>query len=181
MDLVPLSKLGKRISIIGMSSAGKSTLAQALAKKLYLSCLHLDSIAHAPHTNWERRPDDDFFADVDAFLKDNDTWVMEGNYSNCMPRRFERTDSVIWVDNLSKMGFLWRYINRSLRNDKSRHGRLEGAQSELNWGMITHYMFKHPRNREKYKPLLKEYNIDPVMIRSMKELKAYYHYWGLQR
>lgn len=181
MDLVPLSKLGKRISIIGMSSAGKSTLADALSRKLDVPCLHLDQIAFKKNTNWARRPDEEFLDDLDRFLQEHDEWVMEGNYSFCMSKRLPLTDSVIWVDNQSKSGFLWRYITRSLINNKERKGRLEGAVKEFNWEMITHYLFKHPDNTKKYSSLLKDHNIDPVMIRSMRALKAYYDYWDLSR
>jgi adenylate kinase family enzyme len=44
--MIPLENLGKRISIIGLSSGGKSTLAKALGEKLQVNVCHLDQIAH---------------------------------------------------------------------------------------------------------------------------------------
>ena len=77
--MVALHDLGNRICIIGLSSSGKSTLAQALGKKLNLNILHLDQIAHIPNTDWAPRDKALMTADHQAFLTDHTDWVIEGN------------------------------------------------------------------------------------------------------
>ncbi|MFS0491278.1 hypothetical protein [Leadbetterella byssophila] len=50
----------ERICIIGPSSSGKSTLAQALGEKFDLKVCFLDQMAHVPGTQWKRREDAEF-------------------------------------------------------------------------------------------------------------------------
>lgn len=56
------SELGDRICILGPSNSGKSTLADAIARKRHLSTVHLDQLFHLPNTDWEARPRDEFIA-----------------------------------------------------------------------------------------------------------------------
>lgn len=48
--------LGNRICIIGRSSCGKSTLADALGRKYHLPIVHLDKLYHLPHGAFISRP-----------------------------------------------------------------------------------------------------------------------------
>jgi adenylate kinase family enzyme len=50
-----LSDLGDRIVILGPSNSGKSTLADAIARKRGLQAVHLDLLFHLPNTDWEQR------------------------------------------------------------------------------------------------------------------------------
>lgn len=50
------SDLGDRICILGPSNSGKSTLADAIARKRGLEPIHLDLLHHLPNTDWEPRP-----------------------------------------------------------------------------------------------------------------------------
>lgn len=45
-----LSDLGDRICILGPSNSGKSTLADAIARKRGLTPIHLDLLFHLPNT-----------------------------------------------------------------------------------------------------------------------------------
>lgn len=184
-DLYPfphtLAGLGRRICIIGISNAGKSTLAQTLADKTGIPVTHLDQIAHIPHTDWVRRPEADFIADHDATIA-KDEWIIEGNYSRVhMAERFAHATAVIWLD-MGFWGFLRRYILRSLKSHIHRPGRLEGATGEFSWNLI-HYSWKHyPENREKYKDIIarnKTPDTPLIVIRSMRDLNRAYTRWDL--
>ena len=89
MSLLPLDALGDRIMVLGPSNAGKSTLATALSAKLKLPIVHLDQLQHLPNTDWEPRAEDDFKALHDEAILD-ERWIMDGNYSRLMRKRFER-------------------------------------------------------------------------------------------
>ncbi len=172
-----IAQLGGRICIIGPSNSGKSTLAESLAKKIGATTIHLDQMAHAPHTSWERRADKDFIADHDAAIA-SDLWVADGNYSVCMPQRFERATSVLWLDP-PLIGCLYRYGKRSAQRRSRRPGALDGATSEFSWALVKHTTLQYPKNRAKYEVLLKGRNIPILRIKSMRELKALYARWGL--
>ncbi len=173
-----LSDLGTRICIIGPSNSGKSTLADRLADKVGGQVCHLDQLAHKPHTNWERRPEEDFISDHNIFIR-QDVWVIDGNYSICMPQRFERSTAVIWLD-LPLIGFLWRYIARSVKNDPNRIGNLSGAKGQFSFGLIKYTFFRYPKNRKTYENLLSGYKNTFIRIGSMKELNKCYADWGLK-
>jgi adenylate kinase family enzyme len=74
-----LSDLGDRICILGPSNSGKSTLANAIARKRGLEAVHLDVLHHLPNTDWEPRSRDEFIALHDAAIA-GERWVMDGNY-----------------------------------------------------------------------------------------------------
>lgn len=57
-----LSDFGDRICILGPSNSGKSTLADAIARKRGLTPIHLDLLFHLPNTDWLQRPRDEFIA-----------------------------------------------------------------------------------------------------------------------
>ncbi len=144
--------LGMRICIIGRSSSGKSSLANRLGSKLKIPVYHLDQLAHLPHTNWQRRPNPELIAAHDKIIQ-TDKWIIEGNYSCCMPQRFQRATFVIWLDP-PVLGCLWRYIRRSLRRAPERVGGLVGAKGEFSFSLVRFTLFQYPKNRVKYKKLL---------------------------
>lgn len=77
-DMHTLDDLGSRICILGPSNSGKSTLAQAIARKRGLSVIHLDQLFHQPHTDWQPRPEEEFLRLHDQAIQQRQ-WVMEGN------------------------------------------------------------------------------------------------------
>lgn len=84
-----LAELGERICILGPSNSGKSTLADAIARKRGLPAIHLDRLYHLPHTNWQPRPGEAFVALHDQAIAD-ERWVIDGNYTKCMPQRLQQ-------------------------------------------------------------------------------------------
>ena len=144
--MVELEKLGRRICIIGAGSGGKSTLAQALGKKLNLPVCHLDQLAHIPNTNWKPRDKELLWIDHQHFMAQHPEWIIEGNYSYLMKERFAQASSIIWLD-MNGLGALWRYINRTLKSDQARPGNLEGANATMNVEMITNILFRAPKNK----------------------------------
>ena len=84
-----------RISIVGGSGTGKSTLCDILAKKLNLPAIHLDAINF--EANW---------VEIDKNKRDKiineraneDKWIIDGNYSKTLKESFGRADLIIWLD-----------------------------------------------------------------------------------
>ncbi|RPI82465.1 MAG: hypothetical protein EHM41_18300 [Chloroflexi bacterium] len=67
-----------RIAIVGTTAVGKSSLFQALSKKLEVPHIELDSFFWGP--NWTRTHSDLFRTKVSQALM-GDCWVTDGNYS----------------------------------------------------------------------------------------------------
>ena len=85
-----------KIAIIGYSGSGKSTLARKLAEHHKAPVLHLDAVHHLP--GWQERDAESEKAIIGAFLDENDSWIIDGNYSrDHYERRMEEADLIIMM------------------------------------------------------------------------------------
>lgn len=86
-----------RISVVGSSGSGKSTVSRRLGSALNLPCLELDSIMHQP--GWTPVDNDTFRARVDEFTR-QPRWVVDGNYTShgVADIVWPRADTVVWLD-----------------------------------------------------------------------------------
>ena len=130
-----LDVLGPRIAILGPPGAGKSTLARAVGRKLGLPVVHLDQLQHYPDTDWQMRPEAEFIALHDEAIAQS-CWLIDGNYSRCLPRRLDRATGVIRID-ISTLTSLYRYLRRSWF-ETGRAGALVGGRDSVKWLMIHH-------------------------------------------
>lgn len=160
--------LGNRICIIGPSSCGKSTLAEKIARIKGIALLHLDQAAHIPHTDWERKPFEEFRQIHDDFIA-ADAWVIEGNYHRLMPQRFARADTVIF-HKFNRFGCLYRFIRRAFLNSAERPGKLEGSRDHLNFEMINHICRVVPQNYQLYEHYISQNpGLNVILIKSFSQ------------
>jgi len=173
-----LAELGRRICILGPSNSGKSTLADAIARKRGLPAIHLDQLHHQPGTNWQPRPADEFATLHDTAIL-GDAWVMDGNYSRCLPQRLQRATGLILLD-ISTPLSLFRYARRCLSGG-ARPGGLEGACDSIKWEMIHHIAVVTPPNRRRYAEIYPRIPLPKVRLASARAIDACYRHWGLER
>ncbi|WP_370675320.1 AAA family ATPase [Pleomorphomonas sp. PLEO] len=173
-----LADLGDRICILGPSNSGKSTLAVAIGRKRGLSAVHLDQLYHLPGTDWVPRSNDEFVALHDDAIT-GDRWVMDGNYSICMPQRFERATGLILLD-VSTTVSLWRYFWRTLFQS-GRQGGLDGGRDSLKWEMVRHITVTTPNNRRRYAEMFKALALPKIHLSSADAIRRCYVDWGLDR
>ena len=128
--MLELSELGNRICIMGPSNSGKSTLADAIARKIRVPAVHLDLLFHLPGTNWEPRAFAEFKRLHDAAIT-TPRWVMDGNYSQLLPLRLTRATGLILLDIPMPLSLV-RYVRRSLRRGV-RFGSLQGGKDSVKW------------------------------------------------
>jgi len=117
----------RRVSVVGASGAGKSTLARALARRLALPHVELDSIYH--QADWVPLPAEDFMARVAAAVA-ADRWVIDGNYSAVRPLIWAHADTVIWLD-LPRRTVMRRLAWRTLRRVAGRAELWNGNRERL--------------------------------------------------
>lgn len=175
--MVALSELGDRICIMGPSNSGKSTLADAIARKNHIQAIHLDHLFHLPRTNWKLRPFAEFKVLHDAAI-DASHWVIDGNYSELLPQRLARATGFILLDVPAPLS-LFRYIRRSLLQ-RSRIGGLEGGRDSIKWEMLRHIMITAPRNRRRYAELLRTTELPKVYLVSARRINACFQQWELE-
>jgi adenylate kinase family enzyme len=123
----------QRVSVVGSSGSGKSTLARALAARLGLPHLELDSVYHQP--GWVPLPDDQFAQRVTAATA-GERWVIDGNYNRVRPLIWDRADTVIWLD-LPRRTVMRRLAWRTLRRVAGRaelwNGNRERWRNFFSW------------------------------------------------
>jgi adenylate kinase family enzyme len=177
-DRMKLLDLGDRICILGPSNSGKSTLADAIARKRGLEPIHLDLLHHLPNTDWEPRPKGEFIALHDAAIA-GERWVMDGNYSVGMPQRFQRATGLILLD-ISTPVSLLRYFRRTLF-ESDRLGALEGGRDSVKWDMIRHIAVTTPKNRQRYQAMFEQLDLPKLQLSSVRAIKQCFRQWGLAR
>lgn len=69
-----------RIILLGNAGAGKSTLSRKLAAKHPATQLSLDEVAFEGGT--ERRPLQDSIEDVERWIANHESWIIEGCYAD---------------------------------------------------------------------------------------------------
>jgi adenylate kinase family enzyme len=85
----------QRISVVGNSGSGKTTVASAIAEALGVPHLELDSVFHQP--DWQPLDTGEFRRIVSEFTA-ADGWVVDGNYSRVRDIIWGLADTVVWVD-----------------------------------------------------------------------------------
>lgn len=84
----------QRVSVVGVSGSGKTTVARELAARLSVPHIELDAIYHQP--GWAGLPAEEFRSRV-ADLVAAQGWVIDGNYSAVQPLIWQRADTVLWL------------------------------------------------------------------------------------
>ncbi len=87
-----------RILIFGNSGSGKSTLARRLASKHGIPILDLDGLVWSRSKYAVLRPEADILANLMAFVRSNDSWIVEGCYGSLMERLLGTCTEMIFVN-----------------------------------------------------------------------------------
>ncbi|HEY3313453.1 MAG TPA: hypothetical protein VGK00_17575 [Anaerolineales bacterium] len=148
----------RRIIVIGVTGAGKSTLAERLARQFNLVFVELDALHWLP--GWQELPDDQFRACVEqATLAPG--WVVAGNYSAARDITWPRAEAVIWLD-YPLWTVFWRLWRRTWRRWWTRE-LLWGSNYENLWPQfklwapqesLFGWLFKTYGRRKREYPLL---------------------------
>ena len=121
----------QRVAVVGSSGAGKSTLALALASRLGVPCLELDSVFHQP--GWTELDEPTFRSRVGAFVA-GEAWVVDGNYSRVRDLVLTRADTVVWLRMprpLVMRQVLWRTSWRVLLRRDLWNGNRESLRKAM--------------------------------------------------
>lgn len=173
-----LEQLGPRICVMGPSNSGKSTLAEAIARKQRLPLIHLDQLHHLPDTRWVPREPAVFYRLHDEAIR-QEKWVMDGNYTKCLRPRLERATGLILLD-VAVPTALLRYIRRCY-SSTSRIGGLNSGKEPVTWEMLKYITLTAPENRLRHRQLFEQLTLPKVMLASRRDINACYQHWDLRK
>lgn len=115
----------KRILVAGISGAGKTTMAQAVAERLHLPFHEMDSLKFTG-PDWATGPD---FVEQVAAIAVRPGWIIDSlGYPEVRDLLWEHADTVIWLD-YPRAVVMPRILRRSLRRTLFRE-RIFGGNVE---------------------------------------------------
>ena len=169
-----------KIAILGHSGSGKSTLAARLGKKHGIPVLHMDSVHFLP--GWVERPAEDMRRDVVRFLDENDSWVIDGNYSAVeQPRRLSEADQII-IMQFSRFSSLYRAWKRyRTYRGRDRESMAKGCPEKLDWAFVRWILWEG-RSKKKlahFRSIGETYPEKTVYIRNQRQLDEYMRREGI--
>ena len=172
----------RRVSIVGSSGSGKSTVGKALAQRLGVAHVELDSIRH--QAGWTELPDDEFIRRVEA-ASAGQAWVIDGNYSMAVRDGpvWRLADTVVWLD-LPRRTVMRQVTARSaarvFRRQELWNGNRERLRNLLSWdpeeSVIRWAWTRHASVRAVYEARLSESAgcpFDVVRLRSRREIDTW--------
>ena len=149
---------GQRISVVGTTGSGKTTVARQISNCLKLPFIELDALYW--DKNWTGVSDQIFRERVISATK-TEHWVIDGNYSRIRSLVWERADTVLYLDYSFGRTF-WqlftRTIKRSIQQEELWHGNREDLRrSFFSSDSIMLWMIKtYARRRKQYAMLMQQ-------------------------
>lgn len=171
----------RRVSVVGCSGSGKSTVARKLADILGVPCVELDAIHW--RSGWvEEEPD--VFVDRVREATRGDAWVIDGNYQSKVGTLvWELAELVVWVNPPRwrvMVQVTLRTLRRAARREELWNGNREG------WGGLRLWSSSDSVIRwawESYAPQIERYEAamaDPshahlrfVRLRSRRDVERF--------
>jgi adenylate kinase family enzyme len=166
----------KRVSVIGGSSTGKTTVSRELASLLGVPHIELDALHH--DAGWQEAPADVLQARVDAALAAApDGWVVDGNYHGKLGTYvLERADTVVFLDlplRTALRRVTWRTLRRSITREELWNGNRESfriafSRDSIVWWVIRNHGSHRKKWPERVAPLT---HLQVIRLRSAGEVR----------
>ncbi len=170
-----------KIAVIGYSGSGKSTLSRRLGRRFKLPVLFLDQVHWLP--GWkEQEPREEAFQ-VEAFMDDHDSWVIDGNYSRLsFQRRMEEADHIIFM-NFNRFACFMRILRRYVRaSGRSRPSMTRDCPEKLDREFIRWILHdgRTRAHKKSYANVKKSYGSKVIVIKNQKQLSDFMKGQGIK-
>lgn len=137
----------RRVSVVGNSGSGKSSLARRIAGVIDAPSIELDALYH--QAGWQTTDADAFRREVEAVTA-GERWVIDGNYRAVVVNGpvWERADAVVWLD-LPRSQVMrqvtGRTMHRLIRREELWNGNCEPLVNLAFWRQdsILHWAWTH--------------------------------------
>lgn len=171
-----------KIAILGYSGAGKSTLAARLGALYGIPVLHLDTVEFLP--DWKKRELDEKQRIVSGFMRDNDGWVIDGNYSKLFrAERLEQADMIVMLL-LDRFSCLRRVIKRYRKyKGKTRPDISDGCCEKLDLEFVHWVLFggRTKSRKDGYRAIREKYPDKVTVLKNQRQLDEFFRQQKLLR
>ncbi len=165
----------RRVAIIASASGnGKTTVGRALAERLGVPFLELDSLVHGP--NWTEISDEELRLAVEPVVA-GDGWVIDGGYRGKIGNLvLDGADTIVWLD-LPIRVWLPRLVGRTLRRIRGRETLWNENQERFRtafWGresLVGFALRMHFDRRRRYPAELAGYPV--IRLRTQAEVDRF--------
>jgi adenylate kinase family enzyme len=173
--------VSRRISIVGNSGSGKTSLARRAAAVLDVPHIELDAIYHQP--GWQALETSDFRRRVEV-ATEIEGWVSDGNYMHLVGDLvWRRADTVVWLD-LPRRRVMRqvaaRTFRRVVRREELWNGNREPWSNLYRWDPTTNIVrwawTQHEHYRARYETAMAQpwnAHLRFVHVRSHSEADAW--------
>jgi adenylate kinase family enzyme len=161
-----------KICIVGCGGSGKSTLARKLGDVTGIPVYHLDVYFWKP--GWKESNLMDWIQ-TQQELVENEKWIMDGNFNGTQMIRFDKADTIIYLD-LPRYKCLFNAVKRMIvYKRKRRPDMADGCNEKFDlefYKWIWGYNKKHgPQTLNRLEELKEKKNI--IILKSFKEINSY--------
>ena len=165
------SMMSMRTMVIGYSGAGKSPLARALAGSRCAPVLHLDRLYWLP--GWHERDPEQMRGMLDAFLKEHDSWVIDGTYSRFLfDQRLEAADEIVILalPRLVCLARAWRRYRR--HRGHAREDMAPGCPERFDRAFIRRLLIdgRSRKRRELLREVAERHPGKTVVLRTQRQI-----------
>lgn len=133
-----------KISIIGGSGTGKTTLSENLGKVLNLPVYHIDAYQHLE--NWKLRDKTERDKLILERVSEN-KWIIDGTYKDTLKQRLECSDLVIYLD-YSSFEATRGAIMRTIKNKGKEKPEIPGCKEQMSFHFLC-WVWNWRKNKRK--------------------------------
>ena len=139
-----------------------------LGKKLNLPVFHLDKYFFT--SGWKEHYTKDEFKAIATDFALQDMWIIDGNYRASIDTRFERADTIIFL-NFPKWKCYPRVFKRVL-NRKQPFDKAEGVKEKVDWTLIK-WIWNYDADEMRQKVLGYSNTKKVVILKNNTGIKAF--------
>ena len=160
-----------RISVIGGSGTGKTTLASNLGKDLNIPVYHLDGLNY--FSDWEEREKterDELIMDKTKGKK----WVIDGTYTSTLEERLKKSDLIIYLD-YSPFAQLKGILVRGFKLKGKERKEIPGCNEKIDIKFVFWVLRWRKNKRRKILKYINKIDKDKILIfKSRRKLNKWY-------
>lgn len=165
-------KTANKISIIGGSGTGKTTLANNLAQELQLPIYHIDGIHHLE--NWKVR-DKQERDQIILEKVSQSKWIIDGTYRSTLSERLEKSDLVIYLD-YSSIAQVKGVLIRFIKNSGKEKPEIPGCEERISFKFLLLVLNWRKNKRSEIVEKINQVEKDKVLIfKNRRQLNKWYY------